>query len=78
MALCAEPPSRASLHFFSMTETIFVCRGAWKKKLRALMLGTAFWEGQDHSRTLSSRQVWERWRLAPLACELCVQRLRWY
>ena len=49
-----------------------------EKKLRALMLGTASWEGQDHTRTLSSRQVWERWRLAPLAYELCVQRLRWF
>ena len=29
-------------------------------------------------RTLSSRQVWKRWRLAPPAYELCVQRLRWY
>ena len=49
-----------------------------EKKLRALMLGTASWEGQDHIRTLSSRQVWKRWRLAPPAYELCVQRLRWY
>ena len=48
------------------------------KKLRALMLGTASWEGPDHIRTLSSRQVWKRWRLAPPAYELCVQRLRWY
>ena len=31
MALCAEPPSRASLHFFSTIETAFVCRGAWEK-----------------------------------------------
>ena len=31
VALCAEPPSRASLHFFSTIDTIFVCRGAWKK-----------------------------------------------
>ena len=49
-----------------------------EKKLRALMLGTASWEGQDHMRTLSSRQVWKRWRLAPPAYEFCVQRLRWY
>ena len=49
-----------------------------EKKLRALMLGTASWEGPDHIRTLSSRQVWKRWRLAPPAYELCVQRLRWY
>ena len=49
-----------------------------EKKLRALMLGTASWEGPDHKGTLSSRQVWKRWRLAPLAYELCVQRLRWY
>ena len=36
-----------------------------EKKLRALMLGTASWEGPDHIRTLSSRQVWKRcgWRL---------------
>ena len=49
-----------------------------EKKLRALMLGAASWEGPDHIRTLSSRQVWKRWRLAPPAYELCVQRLRWY
>ena len=49
-----------------------------EKKLRALMLGTASWEGPDHTRTLSSRQVWKRWRLAPPAYELCVQRLGWY
>ena len=49
-----------------------------EKKLRALMLGTASWEGPDHTKTLSYRQVWKRWRLAPLAYELCVQRLRWY
>ena len=49
-----------------------------EKKLRALMLGTASWDGHHHIRILSSRKVWERWRLAPLACELCVQRLRWY
>ena len=48
------------------------------KKLRALMLGTASWERLDHIRTLSSRQVWKRWRLAPPAYELCVQRHRWY
>ena len=48
------------------------------EKLRALMLGTAFWKGPDHIRTFSSRQVWKRWRLAPPAYELCVQRLRWY
>ena len=36
------------------------------------------WEVPDHIRTLSSRQVWKRWRLAPPAYELCVQRLRWY
>ena len=35
MALCAEPPSRASLHFFSTIETMFVCRGVWKKAPRA-------------------------------------------
>ena len=39
---------------------------------------TASWEGQDHTRTLSSRQVRKRWRLAPPAYELCVQRLRWH
>ena len=44
-----------------------------EKKLRALMLGTSSWEGQDHIRTLSSRQVWKRWRLAPPAFELHVQ-----
>ena len=49
-----------------------------EKKLRALMLGTASWEGPDHKWTLSSRQVWKRWRLAPPAYELFVQRLRWY
>ena len=49
-----------------------------EKKLRALMLGTASWKGPDHVRTPSSRQVWKRWRLAPPAYELCVQRLRWY
>ena len=49
-----------------------------EKKLRALVLGTASWEGPDHTRTLSSRQVWKRWRLVLLAYELCVQRLRWY
>ena len=38
-----------------------------EKKPRALMLGTASWEGQDHTRTLSSRQVRESWRLA-LSC----------
>ena len=48
-----------------------------KKKLRALMLRTASWEGQDHIRTLSSRQVWKRWRLEPPGYKLCVQRLRW-
>ena len=37
-----------------------------EKKLRALMLGTASWEGPDHIRTLSSRQVRKRWRLALL------------
>ena len=42
------------------------------------MLGTASWEGPDHIRTLSSRHVWKRWRLAPPAYELCVQRLKWY
>ena len=49
-----------------------------EKKLRALMLGTASWKGPDHKGTLSSRQVWKRWRLAPPANELCVQTLRWY
>ena len=34
--------------------------------------------GPDHIRTLSSRQVWKRWRMAPPAYELCVQRLSWY
>ena len=47
-------------------------------KLRALMLGTASLEGPDHVRTLSSRPKWKRWRVAPPAYELCVQRLRWY
>ena len=42
------------------------------------MLGTSSWEAPDHIRTLSSRQVWKRWRLALSAFELCVQRLRWY
>ena len=46
-----------------------------EKKLRAPMLGTVSWEGQYHIRTLCSRQVWQRWRLAPPAYELCVQRL---
>ena len=49
-----------------------------KKAPRAHALGTASWEGQDHTRTLSSRQVWKRWRLASPAYELCVQSLRWY
>ena len=48
-----------------------------EKKFHGLMLGTASWEGPDHIRTLSSRQVWKRWRLASPAYELCVQRLRW-
>ena len=49
-----------------------------EKKLRALILGAACWDGQGHIKTLCSRQVWIRWRLPPPACELCVQRLRWY
>ena len=48
-----------------------------EKKSSALSC-SASWEGPDHIRTLSSRQVWKRWRLAPPAYELCVQRLRWY
>ena len=63
---------------YKIKRTLFRGRGAWKEKLRALMRGTASWEGQDHMRTLSSRQVWKRWRLAPPAYKLCVQRLRWY
>ena len=66
-ALFAEPPSQASLHFSFMTETTFDCRDAWRKS-----------SAPDHIRTLSSRQVWKKWRLAPPAYELCVQRLRWY
>ena len=53
-------------------------QGCLEKKLRALLLGTSSWEGPDHTRTLSSRQVWKRWRMAPPAYELCVQRLRRY
>ena len=49
-----------------------------EKELRALMLGMASWEIPDHIRTLSSRHVWKRWRLALPAYELCVQRLGWY
>ena len=78
VAMCAEHDSRASLRFFSMTVTTFCLQRCLEKKLRALMLGTASWAGQDHTRTLSSRQVWERWRSAPPTYELCVQKLRWY
>ena len=42
-----------------------------EKKLRALTLGAAFRQGQGHIKTLSSRQVWVRWRLPPPAYELC-------
>ena len=65
---------------YKIKRTLF--RGAVSgASLTGLMLGTASrdaWEGPDHIRTLSSRQVWKRWRLAPPACELCVQRVRWY
>ena len=63
---------RAPYHFSFMTETTFDCRDAWRKS------SVLSCSAPDHIRTLSSRQVWKRWRLAPPAYELCVQRLRWH
>ena len=70
--------SRRWLHFSFMTETTFDCRDAWRKSSTLSCSARPSWEGPDHVRTLSSRQVWKRWRLAPPAYEFCVQRLRWY
>ena len=48
---CAEHLSRASRHFSLHDRDYLQLQRCLERKLRALMLGTASWEGQVHTRT---------------------------
>ena len=64
---------RRCLGSISHWSHLTTCRGVLRKSSALSCLARP-----PNVRSLGSRQVWERWRLAPPAYEFCVQRLRWY
>eukprot|EP00969_Alexandrium_andersonii_P134129 5932810-Alexandrium_andersonii.AAC.1 len=48
------------------------------KKLRAMDMGMGTEYTDEGVRTESNKAVWAKWRLAPTAIELTVQRLAWW
>ena len=43
-----------------------------------MLMGEGCGQSGLHPRALANAEVWRKWRLAPMAVELAVRRLRWF